>query len=153
MHIELKQHQPQKFFINQTIPVLLKLDLSHYLSPIRVNVHYYPAETEEPEHHSSQMDSQILNNDNSLIFGSFTTTLPCETDHSEIYHNDHHFKIVNHESKDEVFPHKFFYLSIESPLDRFISICARSKYNEQDQNGLKKEIVPIMESKADPCEE
>jgi hypothetical protein len=36
---------------------------------------------------------------------------------------------------------------MQSPSDRFITVCARSKLNEDDYNNIKKEIIPIMEAK------
>jgi hypothetical protein len=136
------------------IPVLLKLDLRHFLSPIRVFVHYHE-ELLDPN--SSYISPRDAEHDNSLIYGSFKNPQPSEADHCDVFHNDHKFKIVSHASRKERFDledeEKFFYMSVVSPSDRFITICARSKIPDDDHHGMKKVIVPIMEAKPDICKE
>jgi len=68
-HTELRQSLPHKFLINSMIPVVFKLDLRNYLSPLRVFIQYHPIEVVK-DHQGTQIESNVLN-DNSLIYGSF----------------------------------------------------------------------------------
>ena len=138
MHTILKQETAVKFSAHGTIPVFFKLELQQFLSPITIAIKFHCGN----DHDKSVIVDHEKQEENAMMYGSFTNNIPTIKDHDIHCGSTKKMKITHLKGK-EVFDDKFFYLSFVTPIDRTITFTARSRIMDEKKKLAKIDKVIV----------